>query len=163
MRKFSVLLAGTLLAAALLSVTAFKPLPPGPSANGQGGLTIGDHVQHFSFHATTDKAGVVSGTFEVKSPSQDLRLHGTITCLSILPDGKTAFMSGVITQRVGDGFPGSYNVGDFVFFGVQDNGEGANAAADTFSDLRSSGANQLCGPFPISMINIENGNIQVKP
>ncbi|MBC7382715.1 MAG: hypothetical protein H7296_06920 [Bacteroidia bacterium] len=72
MRKLSVLFAGTLLLAIFCSVTAFKPLPPGPSANGQGGLTIGDRVQHFSFHASTDKAGVVSGSFEVKSPSQDL-------------------------------------------------------------------------------------------
>ncbi|MBC7382716.1 MAG: hypothetical protein H7296_06925 [Bacteroidia bacterium] len=72
-------------------------------------------------------------------------------------------MSGAITQRVGDGFPGTYNVGDFVYFGVQDNGEGANSAGDKFSDLISSGATQFCGPFGTFLLNIENGNIQVKP
>ncbi len=129
MKKLSMLFGGTMFVALFLSLTGVKyMLPKGPSANGQGGLTIVDKVQHFSFHASTDAGGVVTGSFEVKSPDQDVRLHGTITCLTILSGNKTAFMSGVVTKKVGDGFPGFYNVGDYVYFEVQDNGEGANAA-----------------------------------
>jgi len=164
MKKLSIPLVGAMFLVLAISLTAFKPLPPsGPSANGQGGLTINGQVQHFSFHANTSSAGVVTGSFEVSSPGQDVRLHGTISCLSVLGDNKTAFLSGVITQRDGDGFPGFYNVGDFVYFEVQDNGEGSNAAGDRFSDVPTSGGTQFCGPFLIGMFPIENGNIQVKP
>ncbi len=72
-------------------------------------------------------------------------------------------MSGQITQRVGDGFPGDYNVGDFVAFKVQDNGEGGNAPSDKFSDVLSTGGTQFCGLYGFGMQDIVNGNIQVKP
>ena len=163
MRKRSFILASTVALFSLVALTAYNPAPAGPSANGQGGLMIGDRLQQFSFHANTANDGSVSGSFEIKSPSQDLRLHGTISCLSVLPDGKTAFLSGVITQRVGDGFPGDYNVGDHVYFEVQDNGEGNAADADRFSDLYTSGATEFCGPYSIGTQAIVNGNIQVKP
>ncbi len=165
MKKVTIFFAASILTVALFVSTAFKPLPAGPSANGQGALDLGagTKIQHFSFHANTANDGTVSGSFEVKSADQAIRLHGTITCLKIRPDNKTAFMSGVITQKVGDGFPGFYNVGDFVYFEVQDNGEGANASNDKFSDVFTSGVTQFCGPFLIGMANIVNGNIQVKP
>ena len=165
MKKITVFLSAAILLVALYAATAFKTLPPpGPSANGQGALDLGlAKIQHFSFHASTDNNGNVTGSFEVKSASQELRLHGNISCLRILANNKTAFMSGVITQKTGDGFPGSYEVGDFVFFEVQDNGEGSNAAGDKFSDIFTSGSTQFCGLFSIGMFNIANGNIQVKP
>ena len=165
MKKITLVLTGFMLLAGITSLTAFKTLPPSrPSANGQGALDLGlAKIQHFSFHANTDNNGNVSGSFEVKSASQDVRLHGNISCLKVLTDGKTAFMSGVITQRSGDGFPGIYNVGDFVYFRVQDNGEGSNAADDKFSDVYPSGVSQYCGPSSILLLKIANGNIQVKP
>ena len=132
----------------------------GPSANGQGGLLLNDRVQHFAFHATTDKNGIVSGSWESKSPGQDIRTHGTITCLQVLPDGKTAIMSGIITQRSGDGFPG-VQVGDPVWFKVVDNGEGANSVEDLFSDYFLGVSS--CNNFVVPLQPIVNGNIQVKP
>jgi len=166
MKKITVFFAGAIMLAGLILVsTAFKPLTERASANGQGALDLGlANIQHFSFHANTDNNGNVSGSFEVKSPGQELRLHGTITCLRILGDNKTAFMSGQVTHRTGDGFPGLYNIGDVVFFEVQDNGEGSNALTDKFSDLRTNGnTTPVCGQYSIGMFNIANGNIQVKP
>jgi len=131
----------------------------GPSANGQGGLLLNGRVQHFAFHASIDKDGMVSGSFESKSPGQDFRTHGTITCL-VLQDNKTAIMSGVITKITGDGFPGVVE-GTPVWFKVRDNGEGANSPEDQFSDyyLGLSG----CVDYGLPLLPITNGNIQVKP
>lgn len=159
MKKISFFFAGALL---LFAATAFRSAGPGTSANGQGGLDFGGKKQQFSFHATTDAAGNVSGSFEIKSPTQDLRLHGTISCLQVLPDGKTAYMSGTITQRVGDGFPGNYLVGNAVYFKVADNGEGNNSTADQFSDIFELGS-APCANYSLILNPIVNGNIQVKP
>lgn len=132
----------------------------GPSANGQGGITLAGRVQQFSFHASVDKNGTVSGSWESHSPGQDIRTHGTITCLTVLADGKTALLSGIITKISGDGFP-NVKEGDPVWFKVIDNGEGANNPPDQFSDytLGLSGCNDYGG----TMRPIENGNFQVKP
>ena len=163
MKKITLILTAAILTACLFSVTAFKTMPPpGPSANGQGSLIFDGRFQHFSFHANTDNNGNVTGSFELKSPAQDVRLHGSITCLRVRTDGKTAFMSGQITHRDGNGFPGEYQVGEYVYFQVQDNGEGSNAASDKFSDVYSSGGSQVCISNLIGLQNIETGNIQVK-
>ena len=75
----------------------------GPSVNGQGSITLEGGVQHFAFHATMDKNGKVSGSWESKSPGQDVRTHGTIDCMSLL-DNQTAVLSGTITDRSGSGY-----------------------------------------------------------
>ena len=167
MRKLSVLFAGTIFLACLIAVTAFKLTTAAPkvsSANGQGGLTL-DYMngqqQQFSFHATKDANGNVSGSWESNSPGQDIRTHGNIECLTILADGKTAVMSGVVTQVEGNGFPG-VTPGAHVWFKVQDNGEGANATEDTFSDYFFV-SNTTCANFNVVLHPIDNGNIQVKP
>jgi hypothetical protein len=158
MKKITIFFTGTILLAAILAVTAFKPHSNGPSANGQGGLLLNGRVQHFSFHANTDASGDVSGTWESKSPGQECRQHGEITCMSILPDGKTAILSGVITNTDGVCFGSS--VGTPISFEVQDNGEGARSA-DLFSDylIFADG----CYDHGFFLQPITNGNIQVKP
>lgn len=135
----------------------------GPSAGGQGGLIINGQLQHFSFHASVGANGVTTGSYESRSPGQEARTHGSIKCLTIFPDGKTAFIGAQITQRSGPGFPGAFLVGNYVFFSVQDNGEGATALTDQFSDYYDSGATLFCGPYVLPMQTIKNGNIQVKP
>jgi hypothetical protein len=164
MKKPPVFFAGIVLFFTMIAVMSYKPLPPGPSANGQGALEnpwFNGRVQHFSFHANTDADGLVTGTFETKSPGQEIRTHGTINCLTVLPDGKTAIMSGVVTQKVGDGFPGYAEVGSTVWFKVVDNGEGAKSDLDQFSDYTEGpgdcSVNQL-----VRLYQIVNGNIQVK-
>jgi hypothetical protein len=165
MKKITIFLSAAIILTAFFTVTAFKTLPPGPSANGQGALDLGlTKIQHFSFHCSTDNNGNVTGSFEVKSASQEVRLHGNITCLKVFPNGKRAFMSGMITQRSGNGFPGSFNVGEYVVFNVVDNGEGANSAGDEFSDVgQFDPTTQDCDLFAFFTFKIANGNIQVKP
>jgi hypothetical protein len=146
----------------------------GPSANGQGFLKVGylEGSQTFSFHANTDGNGNVTGSWQSnwqsENPGLGGKFHGTIDCLNILADGKTARMSGIVTHVTGDCCPYfgfETEVGGIIWFEVQDNGEGANATEDTFSDWF------FFGDFPTTcaddwdaiLFPIENGNIQVKP
>jgi hypothetical protein len=168
MRKLSVLFAGIIFLGCFFAVIAFKTrTASGPkisSANGQGGLTL-DYMngqqQQFSFHASKDASGNVSGSWESNSPGQDVRTHGDITCMTILADGKTAILSGVVTQVDGNGFPGIVP-GTAIWFKVRDNGEGSNAVEDAFSDYFPVATNS-CVNFNVVLYPIENGNIQVKP
>jgi hypothetical protein len=75
-------------------------------ATGQASLLLthlNGQAQHFSFHVVKETNGIVKGTWESKSPGQDLRTHGILNCLTFL-DNNTAFMTGVVTQKVGDVF-----------------------------------------------------------
>ena len=45
-----------------------------------------------------------------KARGQDLRTHGILNCLSFLED-HTAYMTGVVTQKIDEVFPGEYEVG----------------------------------------------------
>jgi hypothetical protein len=134
------------------------------SVSGQGGLSFGEgtKTQHFSFHASVDGDGNVSGSFESKSPSQNsLRSHGTIDCVTFLDD-KTAVLSGTITKVVkgDDGTFSNYEIGSSVWFKVIDNGEGKKSAPDQFSDYY--GGVGGCFPYNVGMRGIETGNIQIK-
>jgi len=153
-----------------LGQTKLKPADVSkPSANGQGALFLDypgfiQGVQHFSFHANTDVNGNVTGSFESKW-GKNGRVHGTINCLSILPDGKTAIMSGVLTKVQGDTYIDmGFLVGDDVWFKVQDSGEGANATKDRFSDFYAGSDQEPCTTdYGVDLFTILNGNIQVKP
>ena len=134
------------------------------TVSGQGGLSFGEGTkkQHFSFHASLDSNGNVSGSWESKSPSQNsLRSHGVIDCVTFLDD-KTAILSGTITKIVkGDeGTFGNYIVGNSVWFKVVDNGDGKQSNADQFSDYF--GGVGGCQLFNVGLRDIETGNIQVK-
>jgi hypothetical protein len=131
----------------------------GTSVNGQAGITLNGRVQHFSFHASIDENGYVSGSWESKSPGQNFRSHGTITCLTLI-DNQTAILSGTITHRSGEGYT-FLHVGDLVWFKVKDNGEGKNAAPDQFSDYIIGPS--ACEDYENQYYSIENGNIQVRP
>lgn len=143
------------------------------SASGQGALRLdymNGRVQHFAFHANTDANGKVSGSFESKSPGQNGRAHGTIDCLTVLPDGKTAIMSGFVTQVIGDGYVVDFGVkvGDPIWLKVQDSGEGVNAGKDLFTDYQFFPFQVPCSfdigsEIGLDLYPILNGNIQVKP
>lgn len=139
-----------------------------PSANGQGavflnyeGFTPG--VQHFSFHANTDENGKVSGSFETKWGVNG-RVHGTIDCLSILPDGKTAIMTGTVTHVQGEMYIYyGVEVGMNAWFKVKDNGEGANATKDNITDINVEHNGPPCSyDYDFELLTIQYGNIQVK-
>lgn len=144
----------------------------GPSANGQGALFLdypefAPGMQYFSFHANTGADGSVTGSFETKWGSNG-RLHGTIDCLSILPDGKTAIMSGTVTDVDGETYIDyGFAAGLDAWFKVQDNGEGAKSIEDSFTDIFVGYDYEPCtfdyGIFGVELLTIQNGNIQVKP
>ena len=133
-------------------------------ASGQATLTFDrwdGEVQHFSFHLVKDANGNVKGTWESKSPGQNLRTHGILNCLTFL-DEHTAYMTGVVTQKVGDVFPGEYEVGMPVWFKVRDNGEGNNSSADEFTDYYSLEGIECVNYEQASIHPIISGNIQVR-
>jgi hypothetical protein len=132
-------------------------------ANGEATLSLAylNGVQHFTFHATKDAEGNVTGSWESKSPGQLLRTHGTLTCLTFIDD-KTAYMTGVVTHKVGEGSPGQYEVGMPVWFKVRDNGEGDNSNPDEFTDYYSLDGIQCVNYEQASIHPVINGNIQVR-
>lgn len=134
----------------------------GPSASGQAGIMLNDRLQNFAFHAKQDKNGNVTGSWQSKSSGQDIKTHGTITCLTIDPDSKIAAMGGIITQiNSDDPFFSQFEVGDPIWFQVQDNGEGSSGNPDGFSDYFLDW--EYCEIFPDFFTPIVTGNIQVKP
>lgn len=160
MKRRSIYLASSLCLLSMLVMTGFKPVKVDSMANGQGGLAFNGSVQHFAFHAIEFTDGQVKGSWESYSPGSDNRTHGIITCLNVLADGKTAILSGIITQKVGTGFP-QFEVGHPIWFKVQDNGEGDAALKDGFSDYQMGVSG--CVDYGLPLLPIDNGNIQVKP
>jgi len=71
---------------------------------------LNGQVQHFSFQVVKDANGNVMEHGHQKARGQDLRTHGILNCLSFLED-HTAYMTGVVTQKIDEVFPGEYEVG----------------------------------------------------
>jgi hypothetical protein len=91
----------------------------------------------FSFSAVQYADGTAEGNAQIASrkftlDGVELVVHMRIDCLSVLPDGKTARLSGVIT-RTSFPFPEA-PVGEIHRFSVQDNGE-PGAGVDKFSGV----------------------------
>ena len=158
MKKLTMLLSGTMFLVLLLSVSAFKPLPPGPSANGQGSLTLaGDQQRRFSFHANTMPDGSVKGSAVITYTGGVLKDKLDINCMTVT--GNQAEMSGIITDATNPAL-----IGTGFYFRVRDNGEGTNTAADEITLVFVN----LAPGFPCVgghgiLQPIEGGNIQVKP
>ena len=96
----------------------------------------------------------------VKKPWSGFTDPGTLNCLTFI-DNQTEFMTGVITQKVGDVFPVEYEVGMAVWFKVRDNGEGNNSSADEFTDYYSLQGIECVNYEQASIHPIISGNIQV--
>ena len=134
--------------------------------------------EKYSFTAVKHQDGSVTGQFTVYDnyPDYTSRLRivvqGIVTCFTIQPDGKTAWLGGTVTN------------GDYVFEGetysvtgtdanwiVVDNGEGNNAPTDEASDLSfafdpGTTADNNCanGDSPnYGYGPLLRGNIKVKP
>ena len=133
----------------------------GPSASGHINFTVGGGLQTFSFHAREKKDGTVQGSFQVKSRGQATTVHGSIDCLTVV--GNEAFLNGVVS-KINEDSPliGLLPVGSRVYFGVQDNGEGAGAT-DAWTDLFPAFAFAGCPDFDFPFLPSEGGNVQVKP
>ncbi|MEO6254322.1 MAG: hypothetical protein ABIO79_13495 [Ferruginibacter sp.] len=158
MKKIKIFFTAAIFLSALITIAAFKPLPAGPSANGQGTLTIpGDITRHFSFHVNTMPGGGVQGNGVLTYTGGVQKIMFDINCMTIV--GNIAYMSGIVTH-----WPSApENVGISCFFQVMDNGQGSGSSADRMSLLYFGGSLPIeCVDQEVGMSPIEGGNIQVK-
>ncbi len=135
------------------------------SVTGSGHLTLGE-FRTFTFSARKYADGSVDGEWQLISRTGNgAKLHGNVLCLTIV--GNKAWIGGEI-ERGPAAFstpPNNHNL-----FQVIDNGEGANAPPDQIS-LMSVGqpiaaVTWWCtapDPHLIPILNIEQGNVQIRP
>jgi hypothetical protein len=171
--------------AALVLVAVLVPSAPGAqnpvvhSATGSGhqddvDVATGEVFNRtFSFSAVQYADGTAEGNAQIASrkfqlDNVDLVIHMRIDCLHILPDGKTAQLSGVVT-RTSFPFPDA-PVGEVHRFSVQDNGE-PGAGVDKFSGVPPNPLVRDCDdvdfgePEPGRVAptrTVNRGNIQVR-
>jgi hypothetical protein len=140
------------------------------SATGHAHLFVQDCDEHYSFSAIRHPDGSVTGEWQVHDictlPEGTIiaHTHGTVTCLTILPDGKTARIGGVVT---GSNYP-TVEPPQEAGWTVRDNGEGAKDPPDAVSGLYfglvPGTAEFFCDVgAPLEMFANERGNIQVRP
>ena len=159
MKKLTVYFVGALLLVSSFTLTSFKPSTTGPSANGQGSLTVGaDQQRRFAFHANTMANGSVQGSGELTYTGGVLKIKFDINCLSV--SGNTATMSGTLTSVEGTT---AFQTGWNCWFKVVDNGEGFNASPDQMTLLYGSPTLGDCSnAYNLTLNPIDGGNIQVK-
>ena len=118
-------------------------------------------LRTFTFEVRTQSDGSVHGTFQLTSHVQPPnRLHGTLTCLSIV--GNEAWIGGVYDRATNPALIGT----GFGFY-VMDNGAGHGAAADLMRrHVRNQVPGEWCATMPdVSgspyLYPIEAGNISI--
>lgn len=171
---------GALVLAAILTPSAIGDANPVVhSATGAGHQDDVDAVtgevfnRTFAFSAVQYADGTTEGNAQIASrkfqqDGKELVIHMAIDCLHVLPDGKTAQLSGVITRT---SFPfAEAPVGEVHRFSVQDNGE-PGAGVDKFSGVPPNPLARDCddadfgAPAPARVAptrTVNRGNIQVR-
>jgi hypothetical protein len=163
----AVMLAGVLTTAAVAANNPF--------AGGHGNVISAGDTRTFSFAVTRNADGTVTGNADVKNRGMNIRLHIELDCLKFEP-GNRAIMSGPITQSSN---PAQVAPGRIAVFGVEDNGEGADAPTDRITTIPDYAPPKSCNEFTFvgdslrdladltvsvrALIPILNGNIQVQP
>ena len=135
---------------------------------------------HFSFSATVKGDGSVVGHFRQRRERNGLLIDfsGTVTCLTVDPVLHRARIGGVIIENNSTD-PGfltlNHEVGDDVWFRVEDGGEGDGAVDASTSygfapTLVNTSAEYCALPFtglpawnPATTFPLLSGNIQVRP
>lgn len=127
----------------------------------------------FSFSAVQYADGTATGNAQIASrkftlDGVELVIHMSIDCLHLLPDGKTAQLSGIITRT---SFPfAEAPVGEIHRFTVQDNGE-PGIELDKFSGVPPNPEARECddpdfgSPAPARVAptrTVNRGNIEVR-
>lgn len=130
---------------------------------------FGVTIEKYSFSAIRHPNGTVDGRFEVRDVYPDGtvdKIKGEVTCFTILPDGQTARVAGVITSSTNEFVP----AGREARWVVRDDGEG-HGVKDWATDLSwgylPGTAQQFCDglrgiastPPSFSL----RGNVQVRP
>lgn len=162
---------------------AFDPTSPmernfsahgGSSSTGHYSVDFGAaFIEKYSYSAVLQPNGSVKGQFQVQgfdASGHSYIVHGETTCLTILPDGRTARMGGVITKATGAAITG-VEPGQEAAWIVRDNGEGQDPN-DLASDIRFGFPAELnvarrncnTGLQSIFLRGLtDEGNIQVRP
>lgn len=122
----------------------------------------------FAFAAVRYADGTSQGNAQIESRKFDLVIHMRIDCLYVLPDGRSARLSGVVT-RTSRPFADA-PVGEVHRFSVQDNGE-PGRGVDKFSGVPPNPLARECddanfgAPEPSRVApsrTVERGEIQVR-
>ena len=135
-----------------------------PSASGHGNLSDQGELRTFSFHAFTRKDGSISGNATLHNRDLDVFSKMDIDCMVV--DGNRASLSGPITAQPDD----PSLVGVTAIFTIEENGEGKNADPDRMSYVYPypvanppDCTDAAAANFPFPMLEIEGGNIQLRP
>ena len=131
------------------------------AAMGHANLTQGGQLRTLSFVAIRHGDGRVTGEWELNNRANDTRLHGDVTCLTVI--GNRAWIGGITEQSSNP----STIEGRGVSWRVVDNGEGADDPRDalslTFVNLNPGVPELRCNNTPpYAVLPIEGGNIQVR-
>ncbi|HUQ83282.1 MAG TPA: hypothetical protein VM076_19165 [Gemmatimonadaceae bacterium] len=165
-----------------LSLDASQAVVASASGGGIVGFSAiaGATDGHFTFNASVTGDGRVHGHFHQRRSRGGLivEFSGDVTCLTIDPVLKRARIGGVITENNSTDpafLTTNHEVGDDVWFRVQEGGEGRDAvdASTTYGfkpTLVNTSAEYCALPFtglpawnPASIFPLVAGNIQIKP
>jgi len=126
-----------------------------PSATGNGDFLLGGELRTFSFSAIQQPNGNVAGQAEVHNRAMGTVVHMDINCIVFLPNN-TVVVGGTIKKNS----PNPPNLeGLSAVFQAQDNGEGTNSSPDRLSLVVPGD----CTQSPPELMDIQHGNIQVRP
>jgi hypothetical protein len=164
-----VVLTGAVLLACDSQEATAPTVSPSETANVVASVTGSGHItredgskRHFTISALRRADGAASGEYNLVSGSGSVRLHGTVTCLTVV--GNRAFIGGTI-----DAFNIDFGVPLFgVAIELVDNGEGAAAAPDEISNVfffvnGPEEIQEYCDDHPIGpVMPIDDGNISVR-
>ena len=133
------------------------------SATGAGAYTISGELRTFSFAALKYADGTVQGQYELFSRVSGTRIHGDVTCMSLV--GNHVWVGGSQDQSSNPaGFPPGQENG----FQAVDNGEGASDPPDELSLMFIDGDPGFAQAYCDAMFDappltpIEEGNIQIR-
>lgn len=156
-------LAGMAVAAGFaLSVVVVPAATAAGNSSASGGGTAEElgELSTFVFNAVKKGNGNVTGHLVYHVRGWPVTFMMDLDCLNVA--GNVATISGVVTQ-VSEEVPGLIFVGQDGVFQVVDNGEGANASPDLFSDLfLEPGSSCSSGTVPAPAYIPIRGNIQVR-
>lgn len=137
----------------------------GPLASGHANFTLDGSLRTFSFTAVTHRDGTVKGNAQANNRATGVKIHLDVNCLRLLPNGRTAILSGIVERSTDPTL-----VGRIAIFSAEDNGESAGSPPDRLSLLFGFTTTIDCNhpvetdpTFETDLMTTREGNIQVKP
>jgi hypothetical protein len=139
------------------AVMAKSANAPVSQVSGGGTVDVSTGRSKYTFQASVDGNGAVSGGFNLHFTSIDVKASGDVTCLIV--NGNVARMNGVVTKSSDESL---LPVGRILHWQATDNGEGSAAPPDRVTPFFPVGNASFCG-FALQPSNEwTNGNVQIK-